>query len=55
LKDPQIFRNFGGNYHCYCNQRLAPTGAEVFLSSESFLAGLNDSELGDANATIAPT
>jgi hypothetical protein len=55
LQDQEFFRNFGGNHRCYYNQRLAPASAELFLRSESFLAGLNDSELEDVNAAIAPT
>lgn len=55
MKDPQIFRNFGGNHRCYCHQRLAPASAEVILGSESFMAGLNDNELGDVSGSMIPT
>jgi hypothetical protein len=34
---------------------LAPASAEVILGSESFMAGLNDSELGDVSGSMIPT
>jgi hypothetical protein len=34
---------------------LRPTGAELFLDAESFMADLNDSELGDINGGITPS
>ncbi len=34
---------------------LRPTGAELFFGSESFMADLNDNELGNVNGGISPT